>query len=330
MLLKSKRSWEIAEANVTPESVVRNRRRFLTGAGGATVAIALSGFLKACEDETVKETLVEGEGDPSASLYPVKRNPRYEVDRALTDEDIATGYNNYVEFGSSKSIQREAQKLPLRPWVIEIDGDVEQPITISIDDLLARMPLEERVYRHRCVETWAITVPWSGFPLASLVEMARPGAGAKYLRMTSFLKPDFAKGQRSSFYDWPYIEGLTIEEATNELAFISTGMYGKPLPEQNGAPLRLTVPWKYGFKCTKGIVRFTFTDERPVTFWEMLQGDEYGFWANVNPMVPHRRWSQATERLLGTDDRVPTLLYNGYAEQVASLYAGRKDEQLFM
>lgn len=172
-------------------------------------------------------------------------------------------------------------------------------------------------------------VPWSGFPLASLVDMARPSAGAKYLRMVGFEKPAAASGQRASWYPWPYIEGLTLEEATNELAFMVTGAYGKPLPKQNGAPLRLAVPWKYGFKHIKGIVRFEFTDKRPVSFWEKVQAKEYGFWANVNPGVPHRRWSQATERVLGSDKRVPTRIYNGYGEYVAQMYEGVKGERLF-
>ena len=174
-----------------------------------------------------------------------------------------------------------------------------------------------------------MAVPWSGFPLSTLVELARPLGSARYLRMETFTSAEMAPGQRQSWYPWPYIEGLTMAEATNELAFIATGLYGKPMPRQNGAPLRLAVPWKYGFKSVKSIVRFTFTDERPVTFWEAIQASEYGFWANVNPEVPHPRWSQATERVLGSDERVPTQLFNGYGEYVAHLYRGLDGERLF-
>ena len=174
-----------------------------------------------------------------------------------------------------------------------------------------------------------MAVPWSGFPLSALVELARPLGSARYLRMETFTNAEMAPGQRQSWYPWPYIEGLTMAEATNELAFIATGLYGKPMPRQNGAPLRLAVPWKYGFKSVKSIVRFTFTDERPVTFWEAIQASEYGFWANVNPEVPHPRWSQATERVLGSDQRVPTQLFNGYGEYVAHLYRGLGGERLF-
>ena len=207
---------------------------------------------------------------------------------------------------------------------------VEKPFTIAFDDLLKKMPLEERVYRHRCVEAWAMTVPWSGFPLKALVDFARPLGSAKFLAMETFENPEVAPGQNQRWYPWPYLEGLAIDEATNELAFIATGLYGKPMPKQNGAPLRLAVPWKYGFKSVKSLVRFHFAEKRPVSFWEELQGREYGFWANVNPKVPHPRWSQATERLLGTGKRVPTRIYNGYGEFVAGLYTGRKDERLFM
>jgi methionine sulfoxide reductase catalytic subunit len=191
------------------------------------------------------------------------------------------------------------------------------------------MPLEERLYRHRCVEAWAAAVPWTGFPLRSLVDLARPLGSARYLKMVTFQDPDVAAGQRQFWYPWPYVEGLTMQEATHELAFVSTGLYGKPIPKQNGAPLRLVIPWKYGFKSVKSIVLFEFTDQRPVSFWEEIQGSEYGFWANVNPEVPHPRWSQATEEVLGTGDRVPTQLFNGYAEFVAPLYAELSGEILY-
>jgi sulfoxide reductase catalytic subunit YedY len=319
MLIRSKRSWELPESLATPEAVYLNRRQWLKGAAGLAGATLLPAA-----------ALAE-EADPSAPLYPVPRNEAYTLDRDLTPEDLATTYNNYYEFGSFKSIWREAQALPIRPWTVTIGGMVEQPMEIGIDDLLAKMPLEERLYRHRCVETWSMAVPWSGFALRHLVALAKPLAGAKYVKLVSFHNPEIADGQRADWYPWPYVEGLTIEEAMHDLAFMVTGMYGKPVPKQNGAPLRIALPWKYGFKSNKGIVLIEFTDQQPRSFWEDLQGSEYGFWANVNPEVPHPRWSQAMEEMLGTGERRPTLLYNGYAEEVAGLYAHLpQDRTLFM
>ena len=206
----------------------------------------------------------------------------------------------------------------------------QKAIEIGIDDLLKKMPLEERLYRHRCVEAWSMAVPWSGFAMSALVALAKPLSAAKYLRMETFLDAAEAPGQKQFWYPWPYIEGVTLAEANNELAFMVTGMYGKPVPKQDGAPLRLVLPWKYGFKSVKSIVRISFTDKQPTTFWQTVQGDEYGFWANVNPEVPHPRWSQETERVLGTDQRVPTQKWNGYGEFVAHLYDGLQNEKLFM
>ena len=203
-------------------------------------------------------------------------------------------------------------------------------MTVDIDDLLKKMPLEERLYRHRCVEAWSMAVPWSGFPMAALLDLAKPLGSAKYVRMETFLDAKTAPGQKEFWYPWPYVEGVTIAEAGNELAFLVTGMYGKPVPKQNGAPLRLVLPWKYGFKSVKSIVHFSLTEKRPVSFWETVQGSEYGFWANVNPEVPHPRWSQATERVLGANERVPTLKWNGYGEFVAHLYEGLEKERLFV
>ena len=323
MLIRVRRGWELPESAATPENLFRDRRRLMKAVAAGPILLSAGAMLGACSAEA------EAEKDPSASLYPVDRNPRYRVDRPPTPEELVTNYNNFYEFGSSKDIAGKAQRLPIRPWSVTIDGLVEAPITIGIDELLAKMPLEERVYRLRCVEAWSITVPWSGFPLKALVDFAKPLGSAKYLVMETFLNPEVAAGQKAVWYPWPYVEGLTMAEATNELAFIATGLYGKPIPKQNGAPLRLAVPWKYGFKSAKSIVRFTFSDERPVNFWQALAAEEYGFWANVNPEVPHPRWSQATERVLGTDERVPTQLFNGYAAFVADLYAGLEGERLF-
>jgi methionine sulfoxide reductase catalytic subunit len=331
MSIRRKRGWELPESAATPEQVYLNRRRLLgaLGLGGGALVAGAAAWRFGMPEGPPAALAASVAPDPSAGRYPVARNDRYQLDRPLTDEALATSYNNFYEFGSSKQISDAAQALRIRPWQVAIDGLVEKPQTLEIDDLLARMPLEERLYRHRCVEAWSMAVPWSGFPLKALVELARPLGSAKYLQMTSFQDPEMAPGQRQSWYPWPYTEGLTIAEATNELAFIATGLYGKPIPRQNGAPLRLAVPWKYGFKSVKSIIRFTFTEDRPATFWETIQASEYGFWANVNPEVPHPRWSQAMERVLGTDQRVRTQLFNGYGEFVADLYQGLDGERLF-
>jgi len=324
MLIKQRHGWEIPEQHATPEAVYMQRRSFLKGLGGSAALLA-GGSLPLASAIAAD--------DPTADLYPVDRNPTYKLDIRFpepTPEDLATTYNNFYEFGSHKQISTAAQALEIRPWSVVIDGEVEEEKTVDFDDLIRQMPLEERLYRHRCVEAWSMAVPWSGFPMKALVDFARPTGNAKYVRMETFNNPDMASGQRQFWYPWPYIEGLTIEEATHDLAFIATGLYGKPIPKQNGAPLRLAVPWKYGFKSVKSIVRFSFVEERPVSFWEEVQAAEYGFWANVNPEVSHPRWSQATEKPLGRDEKVPTLLYNGYAEFVADLYKDLQDQKLFI
>jgi sulfoxide reductase catalytic subunit YedY len=315
------------ESLATPEGVYLNRRELMKGvAAGAILGAAvtaLGGNLVAAA------FAAEDDKDPTADLYPAKRNLRYRLDRDISPEADVTSYNNFYEFGSQKSISRAAQALPLHPWQVKIDGMVEKEMTLDVDELIRKMPLEERLYRHRCVEAWAMAVPWTGFPMKALLDYAKPLAGAKYVRMETFKDPKVAPGQKQFWYPWPYIEGLTIEEAGNELTLLATGLYGKPMPKQNGAPLRLVTPWKYGFKSTKSITRFTFTDKRPVSFWETLQASEYGFWANVNPDVPHPRWSQATERVLGVEGRRPTLMWNGYGEYVADMYKGLEKERLF-
>ena len=323
MLIRTRKGWELPEAAATPEEAYLNRRALIKAAAAGPIVAGAASVLGATTARATGD-------DPTAGLYPVERNPRYRVERELTSEQDATTYNNFYEYGSHKNIWRAAQALEVRPWTVTFDGLVEQERSVDFDTLIAAMPLEERVYRLRCVEAWAMTVPWSGFPMAALVDYARPLGSAKYVRMETF-QNDEAPGFRQFWYPWPYVEGLTIEEATNELAFMVTGLYGKPVPRQNGAPLRLAVPWKYGFKSIKSIVRFTFTEERPVSFWEELQDSEYGFWANVNPEVDHPRWSQATERLLGSGERVPTRLFNGYGEFVAGLYDGLEgSERLYM
>jgi sulfoxide reductase catalytic subunit YedY len=314
------RGWEIPERLATPEKFFLDRRAFLAATGAAATALAPGmAFAQRVADIP----------DPTKDLYPLGRNDKFTLDRPVTDEKINLSYNNFYEFGSSKNVAKAAQALKLRPWTIKIDGMVEKAQEIGIDDLIRKMPLEERLYRHRCVEGWSFAVPWSGFPLAALVDLARPLGSAKYLRMETFMDPATAPEQRKFFYPWPYVEGLTMAEAGNDLAFLVTGMYGKPAPKQDGAPLRLAVPWKYGFKSVKSIVHFEFTDKRPKSYWEALQSSEYGFWANVNPEVPHPRWSQASERVLGSDERRPTLMWNGYGEFVADIYKGLEKERLF-
>ena len=325
MLIRRKKGWELPESQATPETVYLGRRALLKamGLGSILVPGLMPGLMTAIGAQATEE-------DPSAGLYPFKRNLRYTLERPITDAKYSENYNNFYEFGTDKAIADDAQALKIRPWTVKIDGMVEKPIEIGIDDLLKKMPLEERLYRHRCVEAWSMAVPWSGFAMAAFVDFAKPLGSAKYVRMETFLDAAQAPGQKQFWYPWPYIEGLTVAEARNELAFFVTGMYGKPVPKQDGAPLRLALPWKYGFKSAKSIVRVSFTDKQPVSFWETVQGDEYGFWANVNPEVPHPRWSQATERVLGSDERVPTLKWNGYGEYVAHLYDGLQNEKLFV
>ncbi|MGC6484661.1 MAG: protein-methionine-sulfoxide reductase catalytic subunit MsrP [Candidatus Puniceispirillales bacterium] len=317
MLIRPERPWSLRENEITPEDVWLNRRQVLAGLGmgGGLIAGGMWPRLAAA----------------AITGFPAPRNPDFTLDRAVTDEEEATTYTNFYEFGSSKNIWRAAKRLKTDPWEVIIDGMVESKIRIDAADLIRQLGgMEERLYRHRCVEAWAMAVPWTGVPLANLINFARPNAGARYVRFETFEDKSIARGQRQVWYPWPYVEGLTLEEASNPLALLATGIYGKAMPNQNGAPVRLVLPWKYGFKSIKSIRRITFTDEQPKSFWEDLQPKEYGFWANVNPEYDHPRWSQKTERLLGTGDRVPTLKYNGYEEWVAGLYADMpQDRKLF-
>jgi sulfoxide reductase catalytic subunit YedY len=316
-----RRGWDIPDRLATPEHVFFSRRALMAGTAAAAL---LPGAAKA---QRVSD--LANMPDPTADLYPAKRNESYPLDRPITDEKVNGSWNNFYEFGEQKTIAASAQDLKVRPWTVKIDGMVEKPIEIGIDDLIRKMTVEERTYRHRCVEAWSMAIAWSGFPLAKLVDLARPLGSAKYLQMQTFFDPKMAFGQKKSWYPWPYTEGLTMAEATNELAFIATGAYGHPLAKQHGAPLRLAVPWKYGFKSVKSIVRFTFTDKQPKTYWEALQASEYGFWANVNPAVPHPRWSQADEEVIGTGARRPTQIFNGYGDYVAGIYKGLEKERLW-
>ena len=318
MLIRVPRGWELPESAVTPEPATATRRQVLGGlAAGAGMAIGAGALAPA--------RAAEG---PAAELYPFARNAAFDGGRPLSVEQQVRTYNNFYEFGSHKKVWKLAQKLDTDGWTVAIEGMVEQPMEIGVDDLIRRMPVEERIYRHRCVEAWAMTVPWGGFPLAALVALARPLSSATYVGFESFMEPRTAPGQRQAWFPWPYTEGLTMAESTNDLAFIATGLYGKPLEKQNGAPIRLVVPWKYGFKSIKSIIRVTFTDRRPATFWNTINDKLYGFWANVNPEVPFPDWSQAEEELLGEGRKVPSRIFNGYGDHVARLYDGI-DEKIF-
>ena len=303
MRIIRRRGWEIPESQVTPESIALNRRTILGGAAAVLTA-----------------TPMIGQAAP---------NPRFEPEREVTEEKYSTTYNNYYEFSENKNLWRDAQAMKTNPWTIEFAGLVMQPRRMGYEDLLKQVTLEERIYRHRCVEAWAMTVPWTGFPMAELLKVAEPLGSAKFVAFETVQDKSMA-GLKTPLYPWPYVDGLAIDEAANELAFVPTGMYGKALPPQNGGPIRMIAPWKYGFKQVKSIVKVTFTEKQPRCFWQEINGREYGFWANVNPDVSHPRWSQARERLLGSDAMVPTKIYNGYGPFVASLYSDRKSEKLFM
>lgn len=323
-----KPEWAMPERNATPESAFLNRRKFVKGSLGVMAGgiVGLSGFGQPAV------AAAEEAQDPTLDLYPAKQNPAFTLDRPLTDEKEAATFNNFYEFGTKKTISFLAQRLKTRPWQVQVSGLVNKPKTFDIDDLIRSMPLEERLYRFRCVEAWAMAVPWTGFPLSALIKQVEPTSEAKYVAMTTFLDRTVALNQLRFWYPWPYVEVLTLEEAMNDLTLLVTGIYGKPLPKQHGAPLRLIVPWKFGFKSVKSIVSIEFTKERPKTFWETLAPDEYGFWANVNPNFDHPRWSQATERMLGTDEneKRPTLIFNGYGKWVASMYPDLNDRRYFM
>jgi sulfoxide reductase catalytic subunit YedY len=315
-------SFNSSPREVTPEKFL-SRRRFLTfGLIGAGLAAAAGGtywMLRPGSDAEVTDPeLLEA---PCPDLYLATLNPSFaDAGRPLTLETAAARYTNFYEFSSTKAVWRYISAFKPIPWTVEVTGMVAKPKTWDIDALIRAFPLEERIYRHRCVETWAMVVPWTGFALAELIKKAEPLSGAKYVRFVSLTDTTQAPRLTNSSMPWPYNEGLTLAEATNPLTFMATGMYGHALLKQHGAPIRLVVPWKYGFKSIKSISKIELTDQPPATFWNTLQPNEYDFEANVNPSVPHPRWSQATEWMLDTKDRRPTLLYNGYGEWVAKLY----------
>lgn len=322
MWIRPSTTWQLPEAAATPESVFMDRRRLLRGLGLASAGLLLA--RKGAADTAPPAPAAAGSapaaGEPAAG-YPAPRNPAFELDRALTLEEVAAKHNVFDEMtGPRNEVWKVAQGLTLRPWAVHIGGQVEKPLTLDVEELVRRLGLEERLYRHRCVETWAMAVPWTGFPLRKLVELAKPLSKAKYLRMISFARPSEAPGWYSSRRVFPYYEALSLAEATHDLAFLATGIYGHPLPAQHGAPLRLAVPWKYGLKSLKSIVAFQLTENRPGTFWNDLSPGNYSWESNVDPTATHP-WSQAEETMLGTDEIRPTQPYNGYAALVAPLYA---------
>ncbi len=299
---------KISESEVTPYELYLNRRRFIGRAGRIALLGAIAPSSLAAGD------LVPGEAE-AATLGP-------QEDELTPYEDVTT-YNNFYEFGTGKADPaRNAGTLKPKPWTVEIGGHCERPGDYGIEDIIGRFPAEERIYRLRCVEAWSMVIPWMGFPLKDLLEFVQPTSRAEYVEFTTLYDPDQMPGQRRRVLDWPYVEGLRMDEAMNPLTLMATGLYGKELPNQNGAPLRLVVPWKYGFKSIKSIVRIRLVEDIPATSWNLATPNEYGFFANVNPEVDHPRWSQARERRLGEIRRRPTLMFNGYAEEVASMYDG--------
>ncbi len=299
------RNSDVKSSEITPESLYVNRREWLAAATGA---MALSAFGPAARAQ-----------DPQAVGKPfgLQRD-----DKPTPWQDVTT-YNNFYEFGTDKAAPAQnATKFKTSPWTITVDGMAGKPGKYLLEDFIKPSTVEDRIYRHRCVEAWSMVIPWRGIPLADVIKRAEPMASAKYVAFTTLMDPKQMPGQQLGVLDWPYTEGLRLDEAMHPLALLATGLYGRTLPNQNGAPIRLVVPWKYGFKGIKSIVRLTFTDKQPKTAWNIAASQEYGFYSNVNPAVDHPRWSQAKERRIGEFLKRPTLPFNGYADQVASLYAG--------
>jgi sulfoxide reductase catalytic subunit YedY len=298
-----RRAPDVRPSELTPRDVYLNRRSLLAGTAGLLGA---------------------GAWTSPAGAAPLTAAPSpFSIDEKKTPLKDVTSYNNFYEFGTDKEDPwRNAGGFRSRPWKVEVAGEVKRPASYDLDDLLKGFTAEERVYRHRCVEAWSMVVPWLGIPLGKLVDRLEPTSRAKYVEFTTLLDPSRMPGQQRAVLDWPYVEALRLDEARHPLTLLVTGLYGKPLPNQNGAPLRLIVPWKYGFKGGKSIVRIRFTEQQPRTTWNLAAPDEYGFFANVNPEVDHPRWSQARERRIGELFKRKTLMFNGYADEVASLYAG--------
>lgn len=310
---------KIVSSEITPEHVYFSRRRFMTGAAKLLAGTAL---LAACGGPRFGTPGGETQDAPSVGEPPdggMAEDRTDELGNPLTPYAAVVGYNNYYEFSLQKEAVAElAAGFVTTPWAVTVGGLVNKPRTFDLDDLAA-FEAEERIYRMRCVEAWSMVIPWTGFPLARLLEEVEPTSKAKYVRFETALDEEQMPGLRAAF-PWPYVEGLRLDEAMHDLTLMATGVYGRSLPPQNGAPVRLVVPWKYGLKSLKSIVKIDLVEEMPTTFWMASGSGEYGFWSNVNPEVPHRRWSQATERVIGENRRQPTLFLNGYAEEVAELY----------
>lgn len=308
MLIKHKHSWQETENSVTSESLYLNRRTLMVGAAAAGAAVAAPSVFAQRERE-----LAELAARPTD----------YKSNESLTPENAVTQYNNFYEFGVSKGDPyQNAWRLQPKPWTIQVDGLVDKPGEYALEDLIDFNALEDRIYRLRCVEAWSMVIPWIGVSLASVLKKIQPQSGAKYVRFETLADPKQMPGLRWPVLDWPYVEGLRIDEAMNDLALLAVGLYGKELPNQNGAPVRLVVPWKYGFKSIKSIVRISLTDTEPRTSWNLSAPREYGFYSNVNPEVDHPRWSQKRERRIGEFGRRETQKFNGYGEMVADLYTG--------
>ena len=305
------KSVPVKSSEITPYSQYLTRREFLKAAGIFTG----SALLAACAPKVAESAFPEVE-----ATFPSKSDEF--GDPANSFDDI-THYNNYYEFSTNKeAVARLSESLTTDPWSVEVYGLVKNPKKYAMEDLLSKFPQEERIYRLRCVEAWSMVIPWTGFPLASLLNEVEPTSDAKFVRFETAYLPDEMPGVSSPFYPWPYNEGLRLDEAMNDLTILATGLYGQPMPNANGAPIRLVVPWKYGFKSIKSIVKIELVAEQPATLWTSVGANEYGFYSNVNPDRPHPRWSQASERRIGELSRRPTLMFNGYAEHVAHLYEG--------
>ncbi len=305
MLIKKKRTYNLRESLVTDEKHYLNRRNLIKGLGSLLVY-------------------------PSFTSSLLSENIDFDItSREPTKYEILTRYNNFFEFGTSKEIWKASQKLNTEKWKISIKGGKYNGKEISLDSFIKNFQLEERIYKFRCVEAWSMIVPWYGFQLSELLKFLEPETDTKYVSFKTFFEPEVAFNQKQTWYPWPYQEIITLEEANNSLAFIATGLYGKKLPNQNGAPIRLVLPWKYGFKSIKSIVKIEFLKEREKSFWETIAPKEYGFWANVNPKVPHRRWSQEFEKDIGTGKRYPTKIFNGYEKWVSHLYKDIDSNSLF-
>jgi sulfoxide reductase catalytic subunit YedY len=312
---KKFKSIPVLPSEITPKSLYLSRRDFLKAAGIVTGTVLLA----ACTPEASEQA-----AEPMTEApVPTSNGKTDELGDPLNTFEEITNYNNFYEFSTDKqAVAYLSQDFKTDPWSVEVGGLVNNPKTYALEDLLKTFPQEERIYRLRCVEAWSMVIPWNGFPLASLLKEVEPTSDAKYVRFESIYDPQQMPGQKSPFYTWPYQEGLRLDEAMNDLAILAAGLYGEPMPNQDGAPIRLVVPWKYGFKSIKSIVKIELVDYQPATLWSTAAPNEYGFYSNVNPEVSHPRWSQASERRIGELGRRPTLMFNGYAEQVASLYEG--------